>query len=139
MGSRTRDCLGVEPDEFPPTAAAHIATHAALAREYQGRRGVDNRFIETIIARTPGGFEHHGEDNHHAPDFRPVHEAYAELSDYADLMFVHGVERVELGIAPGLPTAEARKAYAECEYHAARLANAHTRLLLELGGFEDAD
>ena len=121
------------------STSEHLSRHRMLTHEFGARRGVDAHFVDTIIARTPGGFEHHGEHSHHAEDFRPVHEAYAELSDYADLMFVHGVERVEDGVAPGLPTSVARKAYAECEYYAARLANAHTRLLLELGGFDDAD
>jgi hypothetical protein len=119
------------------STAQHLARHAELVRELQGRRGLDERFVATIIARTPGGFEHHGEANHHALGFHPICEAFAELSDYCDLMFIHGVERVQDGIAEEFASATARKLYAECEWLAAQLANAHTALMAALGAFDD--
>ena len=111
----------------------HLAHHGRILADICLRYGLDAEFADTIADRWPIGFDHHGEYNHHVPEFTPLLEAYFEISDYIDLLGVHPRERVELGIAEPLATAEQRALYHEALMHAVASANALSRLLRAVG------
>lgn len=106
----------------------HLAAHGRIIDELAGLRELHPTVVRMLKARTPQGFGHHGEYNHHRLDFSPLAEALEEHVDCLDLGCVFTRERVALDIAPPLANAEQRKLCAEYEYHATLAAN----LLAEL-------
>lgn len=110
------------------STADHLARHHRLIAQLQAA-GVHPDIARDLYDRTLPGFQHHGEHHHHREDFRPLHEADAELCDFIDLGFVFPRERLRLGIAEPLPTPEAQRLYADCQRLAVQLANKWRRLL----------
>lgn len=107
----------------------HLERHEQLIRALARRHHLPLSFQARLIRRTPEGCAHHGEYNHHRPEFRPLHQARDEVSDAIDLACVHTRERVALGIAEPLPP-EKRQAFAAMEMHLC-LAARHLETLLE--------
>lgn len=120
------------------STAQHIARHTAYIRRLVGD-GLDPRMAATMIARIEGGFAHHGEEAHHAPDFRPVQEGYAEVSDALDLLAVHPRDRVDQGVVKPPQDPEFWRLYTEAVATAIVAANAYTRLMAHMGAFEEGE
>lgn len=116
--------------------AAHVARHSGYIRDLE-RNGLDARMAATMRARIAGGFAHHGEEAHHAADFRPLQEGYAEQSDLLDLLAVHPRDRVDLGVVEPPQDPEFWRLYTEAVATAIVAANAYTRLMAYMGAFEE--
>lgn len=95
----------------------HDQRHRRIAEAIAARRNLDHRHVDAALKRDAAGRSAYGENAHHAHGFRPLNEALEELWDAFSLGLVFTQERVDLGIAGRLDSAEKRKCFAEFEWH----------------------
>lgn len=107
----------------------HADRHRRIAEEIAARRALDHRHTEEALRRIDAGCATYGELNHHERGFRPLSEALEELWDAFALGLVFPQERVDLGIAQPLESAQKRKDFAEFEYHLCAALNCLGRLV----------
>lgn len=107
----------------------HSDRHRRIAEEIAARRNLDHRHVTAALERDAAGGATYGELAHHERGFRPLSEALEELWDAYMLGLVYPPERIELGIAQPLESAQRRKDFAEFEYHLCGALNCLGRLV----------